>query len=141
MRTFPQEDMKALFCGCLVLIYLLCIPKATLRLDDALMGLTEVRKAGIVTLPTDASKKRLRSAKGKGTEGRAQTQASSCPLQVESHRPHGTLPAMIYGIIHGILSTRKLIPAMESRVFTGVTHMWEHEEPMLLRLQLLHASG
>ena len=58
MRTFPQEEMKELFCGCLVLIYLLCIPKATLRLDDALMGLIEVRKAGIVTFLIDDSKKR-----------------------------------------------------------------------------------
>ena len=72
MRTFPQEGVKELFCGCPVLISLLCIPKATLRLDDALMGLIEVRKAGLVTFPTDDSKKRLRSAKGNGTEDRVQ---------------------------------------------------------------------
>lgn len=74
-----------MFCGCLVLISLLCIPKATLRLDDTLMGLIEVRKAIIVTSPANDSKKRLRSAKGKHTEGRVQAQASGSPLQVESH--------------------------------------------------------
>lgn len=72
MRTFPQEEVKELFCGRPVLISLLCIRKATLRLDDALTGLIEVRKPGLVTFPTDDSKKRLRSAKGKDTEGRVQ---------------------------------------------------------------------
>ena len=79
-----RRSWKELFCGCLVLISLLCIPKATLRLDDTLMGLMEVRKAIIVTSPTDDSKKRLRSAKGNRAEGRVQAQASGSPLQVES---------------------------------------------------------
>lgn len=85
-----------LCCGCLVLISLLCIPlylgvpKGTLRFDDVLIGLTEVRKVLRVTFTIECSKKvEIKVSQGKRCRGQSPgTSSWLCPLQADSHGQH-----------------------------------------------------
>lgn len=61
------------------------VPKTTLRFEDLLGGLTELRKAVMFTVKVCYSERyRLKSAKEKGTQGRVQALGFSCTLPVES---------------------------------------------------------
>lgn len=81
-----------LFCGCLVLISLLCVPlylavpKGTLRFDDVLLALTEARKVLRATFTVECSKKaEIKVSQGERCRGQSPGTAPGCVLSKRTH--------------------------------------------------------
>ena len=95
-----RRSWKELFCGCLVLISLLCIPKATLRLDYTLMGHGS-QKSFYSHLSHWWQQKKIKVSKGKSCRG----QSPGTSFQLSS--PSGATST-------GFLHQRHMATCMES---------------------------
>lgn len=106
------------------------VPKTTLRFNDFLKRLIELRKVLCSWLKFITTKEhRLKSVNAKGTEGRVQKRPDTSfqlRLPIDLYKQHLIFPIVMYNNMHGVSPNRKTQPRLCVQDFYQelVTQSW-----------------